>query len=73
MLDAKKGADPAHVEHVTSSEKYGLSITTSRARQGATAEHALTTIEAVKAYPMAIFWTLMVSLTIIMEGYDTIL
>ncbi|KAK2602026.1 hypothetical protein QQS21_004453 [Conoideocrella luteorostrata] len=75
MLDEKKGdADLAHDEHVTSSDEVaGLDITTSKARKGATIEHALAPLEAVKAYPMAIFWTLMVSLTIIMEGYDTIL
>ncbi|KAI1853769.1 hypothetical protein JX265_003897 [Neoarthrinium moseri] len=37
------------------------------------AEHALTPRQAIKAYPMAIFWTLAVSMTVIMEGYDTIL
>ncbi|KAM0813518.1 putative Maltose permease MAL31 [Seiridium cardinale] len=36
-------------------------------------EHALTPRQAVRAYPMAIFWTLAVSMTVIMEGYDTIL
>jgi SP family general alpha glucoside:H+ symporter-like MFS transporter len=30
-------------------------------------------MDAIKAYPAAVFWTLMVSMTIIMEGYDTIL
>lgn len=32
------------------------------------AEHALTVSEAIKAYPMAIFWSLMVSMCVIMEG-----
>ncbi|KAK1585013.1 alpha glucoside transporter [Colletotrichum navitas] len=37
------------------------------------AERSLTRREAIRAYPMAIFWSLMVSLCVIMEGYDTIL
>ncbi|WDK14632.1 sugar porter family MFS transporter [Colletotrichum graminicola] len=37
------------------------------------AERSLTRREAIRAYPMAIFWSLVVSLCVIMEGYDTIL
>ncbi|BEJ10579.1 hypothetical protein CspHIS471_0100010 [Cutaneotrichosporon sp. HIS471] len=37
------------------------------------AERALSTRDALKAYPMAIFWSLAVSMCVIMEGYDTIL
>ncbi|KDN64652.1 putative sugar porter family MFS transporter [Colletotrichum sublineola] len=36
-------------------------------------ERSLTRREAIRAYPMAIFWSLVVSLCVIMEGYDTIL
>jgi hypothetical protein len=32
------------------------------------AEHALTPRQAIKAYPMAIFWTVMMSMSVIMEG-----
>ena len=38
-----------------------------------THEHALTVRQALKAYPWAIMWSLIVSMSIIMEGYDTIL
>ncbi|KZZ99412.1 maltose permease MAL31 [Moelleriella libera RCEF 2490] len=62
----------AEAEHVNSPQHNELAGTISRARQGATTEHALSPLEAIKAYPMAVFWTLMVSFTIIMEGYDTI-
>ncbi|KAK1975472.1 alpha glucoside transporter [Colletotrichum cereale] len=37
------------------------------------AERSLTRREAIRAYPMAIFWSLVVSMCVIMEGYDTIL
>jgi hypothetical protein len=44
-----------------------------RAKEAIAAEHKLSAGEAVRAYPMAIFWSLMVSMCVIMEGYDTIL
>jgi hypothetical protein len=36
-------------------------------------EHQLTLRDAIKAYPMAIFWSLAVSMCVIMEGFDSIL
>ncbi len=36
-------------------------------------EHSLTVRAALKAYPWAVAWSLIVSMSIIMEGYDTIL
>ncbi|KAJ9608209.1 hypothetical protein H2200_007197 [Cladophialophora chaetospira] len=36
-------------------------------------EHNLTVREAIRAYPMAIFWSLAVSMCVIMEGFDSIL
>jgi SP family general alpha glucoside:H+ symporter-like MFS transporter len=43
------------------------------ARQATLLEHNLTLIQALKAHPKALFWSIMISFTIIMEGYDTIL
>ncbi|KAI3539730.1 sugar porter family MFS transporter [Colletotrichum filicis] len=37
------------------------------------AERNMTPRDAIRAYPMAVFWSLVVSLCVIMEGYDTIL
>ncbi|UQC79460.1 sugar porter family MFS transporter [Colletotrichum lupini] len=37
------------------------------------AERSMTPRDAIRAYPMAVFWSLVVSLCVIMEGYDTIL
>lgn len=36
-------------------------------------EHNMTVREAFRRYPMACFWAISMSLTIVMEGYDTIL
>jgi hypothetical protein len=43
------------------------------ARVATEKEHALSFREAVKKYPKSIFWALVLSLTIVMEGYDNIL
>ncbi|KAJ7175438.1 maltose porter [Mycena filopes] len=37
------------------------------------AEHTMTVMEAVRAYPMACFWAFIMSFTIIMESYDVFL
>ncbi|OLN88135.1 Maltose permease MAL31-like protein 1 [Colletotrichum chlorophyti] len=42
-------------------------------REAFEAEHSLKPRDAIRAYPMAVFWSLVVSLCVIMEGYDTIL
>jgi len=36
-------------------------------------EHNLTLVEALRAYPKAIGWSILLSTAVIMEGYDTIL
>lgn len=36
-------------------------------------EHSLTVRQALRAYPYAVLWSLAISMSIIMEGYDTIL
>lgn len=36
-------------------------------------EHSLRIFQSIRAYPWAILWSLIISMSIIMEGYDTIL
>ncbi|KAK9482229.1 hypothetical protein V1527DRAFT_477053, partial [Lipomyces starkeyi] len=36
-------------------------------------EHQMSIIEAIKLYPKAVGWSIVLSLAIIMEGYDLIL
>lgn len=43
------------------------------ARQATEVEHSLSIAEAIKMYPKAVFWSCVVSLVIIMDGYDTAL
>jgi SP family general alpha glucoside:H+ symporter-like MFS transporter len=46
---------------------------TIEARNAAEAEHKLTLLGAIKLYPKAIFWSCVISLVTIMDGYDTAL
>lgn len=43
------------------------------AKQASDEEHAQTLWQAIVANRKAVFWSMMISMTIIMEGYDTIL
>ncbi|KAJ5610661.1 hypothetical protein N7510_007380 [Penicillium lagena] len=43
------------------------------ARDATVQEHRLTFVEAVKLYPKACLWTMVVSLVVILDGYDTAL
>lgn len=36
-------------------------------------EHELTLLQAVRKYPTAVMWSMLVSMSIIMEGYDIVL
>ncbi|ROT43778.1 alpha-glucosides permease MPH2/3 [Sodiomyces alkalinus F11] len=61
-----------HGDHGASdSDPYA--IVENRVRAAMAAEHAMTPLEAIRAYPSAIFWSLVVSMCVIMEGYDAIL
>jgi SP family general alpha glucoside:H+ symporter-like MFS transporter len=43
------------------------------AKQAAEEEHNLTFLEAVRRYPKAVMWSILLSTSIIMEGYDIVL
>lgn len=47
--------------------------TTTEARAATEAEHSMSIKQAIKLYPKACFWSCVVSLVIIMDGYDTAL
>ena len=57
-----------HVEDVLVSEKAGAG-----AKTATEAAHEVSLGDAIKAYPMAIFWCLVISTCVIMEGFDQIL
>ncbi|KAJ5741068.1 hypothetical protein N7493_000940 [Penicillium malachiteum] len=70
---------PLHMESVQSqnalNEKYDTKLPTvaDDALRAAAEEHDISLLNAVKKYPKACLWSMAVSLTIIMDGYDTAL
>ncbi|GKU02011.1 maltose permease mal31 [Fusarium langsethiae] len=46
---------------------------TSIAKQAAEEEHSLTLLQAIRKYPKAVLWSVLLSTSIIMEGYDIVL
>jgi hypothetical protein len=74
-MDVNKDT-PAHIEDGGFDRDWRdqkFTTTQEAAHDRAISEADLTPLQAIKAYPMAIFWSLMVSMCVIMEGYDTIL
>lgn len=70
----EKPVDASHVEEgLPVAEKLTGAVLTEYAKEGNENEHELTVMQAIKMYPMALFWALAVSGCVIMEGYDTIL
>lgn len=55
-----------HHDHAASVDSAAAAVATDD-------EHSLSVIEALKRYPGAVFWAIAMELTIVMEGYDTIL
>lgn len=64
-LDDQEFVEAAQVE-CTSSKTHG--IIEKRAQIASEAAHHVTLAEAIRAYPTAIFWSLMVSMCVVMEG-----
>src|SRR5690349_6426321 len=61
----------AHLENAAPpSEKQDIN---QNAREATLIEHNLSLKEALRKYPKAVFWSIMVSTAIIMEGYDIVL
>jgi MFS transporter, SP family, general alpha glucoside:H+ symporter len=72
--------EKASVDHVDAEGKAGIAEMGTEdinSREGAieaeNAEHSMTVLQAVRAYPMATFWAFVMSSTIIMESYDVFL
>ena len=68
MADHKK-AEVSHIEGVaTLDEKMTGKNMIDLAQEASQFEHHLSPLEAIKAYPMAVFWSLAVSMCVVMEG-----
>lgn len=54
-----------------SQEKWTGKTLNEEARQHTITEHSLGVFQALKLYPKAVGWSLFISMSIVMEGYDT--
>lgn len=67
VIDEKTNAAHSHVE-----DALGYTAIED-AKNASDAEHAQTFFQAMKANRKAVFWSALISMSIVMEGYDTIL
>jgi MFS transporter, SP family, general alpha glucoside:H+ symporter len=76
-MSEKQSQDIGHVEangnfdRSWRDEKWGDRSLSVAAQDVASQEKDMTIWQAVQANPMAIFWSLVISTCVIMEGYDT--
>lgn len=67
--EESKALQDSQLEAITSpNEKMGEAQIIEQAKEATEIEHTLSVMECVKNYPMAIFWSLMVSMCVVMEG-----
>lgn len=68
-MEDEKVAGHSHLEAISSHEaKMDGKVLITLAKDASEFEHQLSPLQAIKAYPMAIFWSLMVSMCVVMEG-----
>ncbi|KAL4967046.1 general substrate transporter [Aspergillus stella-maris] len=80
-MKEKKATDSPDTLHIEVQDTSSISgkegnqnqwqTSTKEAQAANAAEHALTVRQALRAYPWAVIWSLTISMSIIMEGYDT--
>ena len=72
MADSKITA-PEMESYDDTKHHEGDKIEFADAQAASAKEHNLTLGQALKAYPKAIMWSILLSSAVIMEGYDTLL
>lgn len=74
MKEEQTSAEAEHIESTLSSTWPTSEKTIALdAGESSAVEHNLSVYQAINAYPTAIFWCLVVSMCVIMEGYSQIL
>ncbi|KAB5545899.1 general substrate transporter [Coniochaeta sp. 2T2.1] len=71
-VDEKMDIKQEHDEHASEMGVPGLKDT-GMAQAAAEDEHAQTFLQAIKRHPKAVMWSILLSTSIIMEGYDVVL
>lgn len=67
--ETSKAVQDSQLEAITSpNEKRGEAQMIEQAKEATEIDHTLSVVECVKNYPMAIFWSIMVSMCVVMEG-----
>ena len=69
----KEKPQDVQIENANVNDLKNVHVLEAEAQQAHATERSLSVRDAIRAYPMAIFWSLMVSMCVVMEGYDTIL
>jgi SP family general alpha glucoside:H+ symporter-like MFS transporter len=69
MANEDEKVDVVALEHQSSNGGKDVVL----ARQAAEAEHSLSFLQAIRKYPKAVIWSVLLSTSIIMEGYDIVL
>jgi len=69
----KGGGEAVHVESLNTPATFILAKTVGDAKQAASAEHRMSLAEGLKSYPAAAAWSILISSTIVMVAYDTVL
>jgi len=64
-----KDAEVAAAQHGENAKGTALAVAP-EAQRGADSEHNMTLMQAIKMYPKAVGWSVLLSSTLIMEGYD---
>lgn len=70
MADMKASATAEKGIGTQHDETMSPDLLVSEARNATDAEHQMTLVQAIKTYPKAIGWSVLLSSTLIMEGYD---
>lgn len=69
-LKKKNSIEIEQLEHALHNNKDDWDTIVAEAQDATNEEHELTTLQALKLYPRACFWSFIISMTVVMEGYD---
>lgn len=69
----KLGGETTYVDDITNAEASAFAMKAGNAREAASSETHMTLGKALRLYPKAAAWSALISTTIVMVAYDTVL